>query len=182
MNEIRLMKAEDLPAVLEIQAECYPQAMNETLATIRVRLETSPDSAWVTEDEKGVSAYLMAYRSIIGKITPLGGAFKAPDKSNCLYLHDLAISSRARGTGLGRLLVGHAWQTAGMDGLEYSTLVSVQDSCAFWNNLGYTLMDKLDLEQRNHLATYVEPNFYMVKKLVASRCSHLTLADPAKKF
>ena len=161
------MKADDLPAVLEIQTECYPPVMNESLATIHARLQTSPGSAWVSEDRKGVSAYLMAYRSIIGKITPLGGAFKVPDKSNCLYLHDLAISSRARGTGLGRLLVGHAWQAAGMDGLEYSALVSVQDSAAFWKNLGYTPVDALDPEQRNHLASYVGPNCYMARKLGA---------------
>ena len=176
------MKLEDLSSVLDIQAECYPPFMNETLATIRARLETSPDSAWVTEDGKGVSAYLMAYRSIIGKVTPLGGAFITPDKSDCLYLHDLAISSRARKNGLGRLLVGHAWQAASMDRLEYSALVSVQDSGGFWKNLGYTPMNALDLEQRNHLATYVEPNFYMVKTLAASRCSHLALSDSDKKF
>lgn len=165
MQNIRLMSQADIPAVLNVQHECYELLTLEDEATIRARLNTSPDSAWVAEDDDGLCAYLVTYRSMVGKVTPLGGHFDLPPKPECLYLHDLAISDRSKGSGMGSALVRFALAQALKEGLRYSSLVSVQGSSEFWKRLGYDAFTELDATQMSNLQSYVGPSWYMVKKL-----------------
>lgn len=160
------MKPEDVPSLLRLQAECYSSKLLEDESTIRARLRLSPDSAWVAEDEGGLCAYLVTYRSVVGKVTPLGGPFDPMKEADCLYLHDLAVSSRCKGQGIGQALVQFACQTAVEEGFAYSALVSVQGSQAFWNRLGYHLWDGLEPAQLANLKTYEGPSAYMVRSLV----------------
>jgi len=158
------MRAADIAAVLAIQSACYPPSMQESETIIRARLAATPDCAWVAQAGERLCAYLSAYRSQLGKVTPLGGAFEtaAPD---CLYLHDLAVAPHASGRGLGPQLAATAWQAAQRDRLAYSALVSVQESQAFWSRLGYAQYHALDPGQRRHLAGYDQLACYMVKRL-----------------
>lgn len=155
----------DVPAVLNVQRECYAAVTLEDEATIRARLDTAPDSAWIAEDERGVCAYLVCYRSSVGKVTPLGGHFDIPRDPDSLYLHDLAISRRGKGAGTGSMLVRHALAQAAVEGLRYSTLVSVQDSRPFWQRLGYEVFEPLERAQSTNLRSYEGQAWYMVKAL-----------------
>ena len=165
MYPIRPMRRGDLPAVLAIQAEAYVTETLETEATIRSRFETCPDTAWVAEAEHGVCAYLVGYRSLVGKVTPLDGDFAPQARGDSLYLHDLAVSTRANGRGLGPALVAAALDHARGQGLRYSALVSVQGSKGFWERLGYAAEHRLAQQQAANLATYAGPAFYMVMQL-----------------
>lgn len=165
MHNIRLMSQEDIPAVLHVQRECYELLTLEDEATIRARLNTSPDSAWIAEDDDGVCAYLVSYRSVVGKVTPLGGHFEVPSEPDCLYLHDLAISDRSKGSGMGSALVRFALAQARGEGLKYSSLVSVQGSSEFWKRLGFDVFTELDTTQKTNLQSYAGASWYMVKKL-----------------
>lgn len=140
--------------------------MHEDEATIRSRLRAAPDSAWVAQEEGGVCAYLMAYRSVVGKVTPLDGAFDPVAEADALYLHDLAVAARCKGQGIGPALVQCAWRHAVSAGLAYSALLSVQGSRGFWERLGYQVWDRLDPAQLANLHTYEGPAFYMVRRLV----------------
>jgi len=159
------MTQDDVPAVLTIQAECYQPSVIEDESSIRARLDASPDSAWVAEDEKGVLAYLVAYRSIVGKVTPIGGAFDVAADPGTFYLHDLAVSRRAKGRGVGRALVGLACELARAEGLTHSSLVSIQASSEFWGKHGYAVAGDLDPLQLSNLDTYGGQGYYMVKRL-----------------
>lgn len=165
MQNLRLMSQADIPAVLAVQHECYELLTLEDEATIRARLDTSPDSAWVAEDDDGVCAYLVSYRSTLGKVTPLGGHFDVPPEPDCLYLHDLAITDRSKGSGMGSALVRFALEQAREEGLSYSSLVSVQGSSEFWKRLGYAAFTELDTTQQANLQSYVGLSWYMVKQL-----------------
>lgn len=165
MHPIRPMQHGDISAVLAIQAEAYVTETLETEATIRSRFETCPDTAWVAESEHGICAYLVGYRSLVGQVTPLDGDFAPLARGDSLYLHDLAVSSRANGRGLGPALVTAALDHARGQGLRYSALVSVQGSKGFWERLGYAAESQLMREQAANLATYAGPAFYMVKPL-----------------
>ncbi|TCS36045.1 ribosomal protein S18 acetylase RimI-like enzyme [Paucimonas lemoignei] len=162
---VRIMRPQDIPSVLRIQAECYAPAMVEDESTIRRRHEIAPDTAWVAEDEEGISAYLVAYRSSLGKITRLGGNFENSAAPNCLYFHDLAVAGRFRGQGAAGALAEFAWNEAQQDGLAYSSLVSVQDSRAYWEALGYRAYQELAQAQQANLNSYPGPAWYMVKSL-----------------
>ena len=132
---------------------------------IRARLAACPQLAWVAEDELGVCAYLFAYHSRVGKVTPLDGHFQPHAEADCLYLHDLAVSRRAGGRGIGPALVQRNLEQARSQQLRYSALVSVQESEAFWSRLGYATHDELEAPQVDNLASYQIPAVYMVRAL-----------------
>ncbi len=165
MQSLRPMREGDIDAVLEIQQHCYPQALLETEAVIRARLAAHPEFAWVAEDAEGVCAYLFAYPSQLGKVTPLDAEFPAVEAADCLYLHDLAVHPRAAGRGLGPALVRHKLALGKARQLRHSALVSVQASEAFWARQGFTPREALTDEQREHLASYRVAATYMTRPL-----------------
>lgn len=162
---VRGMRPEDLLSIAAIQAEAYPPHFLEDDATLRARLDDFADTAWVVQGPQGVCAYLVAYRSVPGQVTPLGAHFDPPPDANCLYLHDLAVAVDAAGQGWGPLLVMHALALARREGLLYSALVSVQGSEAFWHRLGFHPQVPEDPLQRVHLATYPGAGRYMTQRL-----------------
>ncbi len=155
------MAEADLDAVLAVQAACYPPAMQEAADVVRARLRASPDTVLVARDADGICAYLFAYPSRLGKVTPLGGHFTLPDTPDTLYLHDLAVAPRAGGQGVARRLVDTLLARAA--GLRHSALVSVQDSRRFWESLGYAAAAGDDVA----LATYPAGALYMARRLSA---------------
>lgn len=159
------MQARDIPAVMSIQGESYAPEVHEEEAVVRTRLAACPQQAWVAEDAQGVCAYLFAYPSRLGQVTPLDGDFQPHAEADCLYLHDLAVAGRAAGRGIGPALVRHNLQQAGTTKLRYSALVSVQDSQNFWARLGYKAHEQLAAPQAGNLASYRIPAVYMVRSL-----------------
>ena len=137
ITTLRPMAPADLDAVLAVQAACYPPPMQEAADVILARLHASPDTVLVAADGAGICAYLFAYPSTLGKVTPLGGAFAVPASPDTLYLHDLAVAPRAAGSGLARRLVEELLTIARLDGRRHSALVAVQASGAFWAGFGY---------------------------------------------
>jgi ribosomal protein S18 acetylase RimI-like enzyme len=165
---LRRMHHEDLSAVSAVQASAYPAFFLEDDATLRARLTTCADTAWVAQGAQGVCAYLVAYRCLPGRVTPLGAQFAPPPGANGLYLHDLAVSAAAAGQGLGPQLVRHALAQARSEGLAFSALVSVQGSEAFWHRLGYQVQVLEDVQQRAHLASYPGQAVYMRQALAGA--------------
>lgn len=163
--ELRLMRTGDLAGVAAIQASSYHPHYLEDDATLAARLREFPDTSWVAEGPAGLGAYLVAYRSVLGKVTPLGAHFDPPPQPNCLYLHDLAVAAHAAGQGLGPALVRHALAMARRESLPCSALVSVQESQAFWRRLGYGVQALADVQQQAHLASYPGGGVYMVRVL-----------------
>jgi ribosomal protein S18 acetylase RimI-like enzyme len=137
---IRPMLGSDVPAMLEVQAQCYEPAMNESAEVLLARHEACPDTAWVALDAQGpVAAYLVAYRSCLGKPTPLGHAFEHVPDADVLYLHDLAIGATLRGQGVAQQMVLHARVQARAMGLRGLALVSVNDTVGFWQRMGFEI-------------------------------------------
>lgn len=167
-HTIRLMSADDIPSVFSIQAECYGPEAIESEAVFRARLAQAPGSAWVAVTSQGVCAYLVAYPSLLGKVTPLGSEFAIPASPDSLYLHDLAVSRRAAGLGVGKKLVQVALDAGRRIGLAYSSLVSIQNSAVFWRAFGYTDWNDLDHRQKGHLATYPPAACYLFRALDAN--------------
>jgi predicted N-acetyltransferase YhbS len=166
MPAFRAIRSEDVAAVMAVQAECYVPAMIESDAVMAARIEAAGAHCWVAEDGAGVCAYLLCYPSHLDKVTRLGAAFACADLPDCLYLHDLAVARRAKGKGMGPGLVGRALAQAAAAGLRHSALVSVQDSRAFWERLGYRVRMPADATAAANLQSYVQPAWYMARELV----------------
>lgn len=165
MHSLRLMHANDLPEIMDIQLEVYSDALQETPEIIAQRLAQVPDLALVAEDKQGICGYLFSYRSQRGAITPLDGLFIEPEHSDCLYLHDLAVAPRALKRGIGPNLVKHKLHIARQAGLQHCSLVSVQESAAFWQHLGFQTQNPSNQDQVNALASYGVPAVYMQRRL-----------------
>ena len=155
----------DLAAAVLIQTECYAGTLLEDARVFASRLTAFPDLTWVAVDAMGPCAYLFAYRSRLGGVTPLDGDFPSYDRADCLYLHDLAVSPRAAGKGIGPALVAHALVQGTEQKLRYSALVSVQESQKFWSHQGYSAYDRLDGDQAKNLASYQTKAIYMTRQL-----------------
>lgn len=158
---IRPMQATDVPAMLMVQAQCYEAGMNEPGEVFLARFAACPDTAWVALDAQGqVGAYLVAYRSCQGKVTPLGHAFEHAAHADVLYLHDLALGTALRGKGVAQQLVQHARHHALVSGLQGLALVSVNDTVAFWQRMGLEVVP-VEGEALLALATYPQPAHHM---------------------
>jgi GNAT superfamily N-acetyltransferase len=162
------MAVADIPGVLTIQQDAYTEYFHEPAAIIAARFADHPDTAWIAERRGEICAYLVAYPSRLGKVNPLHASFAVLDKVDCLYLHDLAIHSRAQGSGIARQLISAAQVYADSCALKAIALTAVQGSQSFWARFGFELYEDLDAQQYEHLQTYVENGekaLYLVRQL-----------------
>ncbi|MEC4723725.1 GNAT family N-acetyltransferase [Noviherbaspirillum sp. CPCC 100848] len=160
-----MMTQADVPEVMRVQAGCYHPSMLESEGAIRARLKTVPDLSWVAQANGRISAYLVAYRSRLGKLGALGAPFNVAPDPDTLYLHDLAVDTACKGQGMGPLLVRMALDRACSESLAYSSLISVQSSRDFWERQGYSIWRRLDARQADQLRTYPGQAWYMVNTL-----------------
>jgi len=129
------------PAILTLQEEAYAEVAPESLEVLQSKWQRSPDSCFVYQDGEQLAGYLLAH-SWSGESPP--SLFKPlPQKagSDYLFLHDLVISQRAAGNGVGSVMTDHLIKTASMLGYGKIRLVSVQDSSIFWKKMGFIPMD-----------------------------------------
>ena len=158
---LRTIRETDLDAALRVQAACYPPAMQEAAQVVLARIRAAGDTSFVAECEGEVCAYVFAYRSRQGAVTPLDASFDVAHDGDTLYIHDLSVSPAAAGCGLARLLVEHVQALAHTLGLTNCALVSVQSSQSFWERLGFRATDCAGEEARVALATYPPVALYM---------------------
>jgi ribosomal protein S18 acetylase RimI-like enzyme len=163
--ELRGAGEADLDAVMQVQAQCYPPSMQEPRAVVLTRIRAARDTALVASGPDGVCAYVFAYASTLGSVTPLDSGFSVAAQPDTLYLHDLAVSPAALGKGLGKALVARLFEHARSRRLAHTALVSVQDSQAFWMALGYRPAGSPDEAARAALATYPGSATYMTRRL-----------------
>jgi ribosomal protein S18 acetylase RimI-like enzyme len=166
--KVRPLNAHDVDSLLHVQTVCYGDAFLESRDTFAQRL-SSPHhcSIGVVQDgDVALSAYLAAYWSNPGKITPLDGPFTAPsDGEQVLYLHDMSVLPQLAGQGVARFLVQHLMSEARARGLTQATLVSVQGSQAYWERQGFSICPVINTQQLANLQTYGEGALYMTASL-----------------
>ena len=158
---IRAIHEDDLDAVLRVQAACYPPAMQEPRAVVLSRLRAAGGTTLVAVHGGSVCAYVFAYRSTTGAVTPLDAEFEVKENSDTLYIHDLSVAPAAAGLGIARQLVERLRLLAAGAGLTQCALVSVQDSQAFWERLGFHATACEGEGARLALASYPPGAIYM---------------------
>ncbi|PFH04438.1 acetyltransferase (GNAT) family protein [Collimonas sp. PA-H2] len=171
VSPVRPMLAGDISAVMRIQAECYPPSMLEAEDVFRARLALTPATCWIwSPAPDNAAAYLFSYPSRKDAITPLGAQFKLAAAPDCLYLHDLAVAPDARGQRAANALVAAALDHARAENLEWSALVSVQQSQEFWGRLGYAAIEVEHSPVKENLDSYrvsgsTQAAIYMLREL-----------------
>lgn len=135
---LRPLRADDLPAVLRIQREAYGDAYQESAGVLGRKLQLAPEGCWLAEAGGEGVGYVLAHPWSDGAPPLHAEVERLPVGAEHGFVHDLAVSPCARGTGVGgRLLARVAdWShAAGHRGLR---LVALADAVAFWRRLGFS--------------------------------------------
>ncbi|WP_284336282.1 GNAT family N-acetyltransferase [Comamonas sp. NoAH] len=165
---VRPLNSFDVDSLLHVQTICYGNDFLESREVFSQRL-SCPHHCSIGVSQKGartLSAYLAAYWSNPGKITPLDGFFSAPSAGDqVLYLHDMSVLPELSGQGVARHLVAQLFAQARQRGLKQAALVSVQGSQSYWERQGFSVCPVIDAQQSLHLQTYGEGAVYMTAAL-----------------
>lgn len=165
---VRPLHAHDVDSLLHVQTICYGDGFQESREVFAQRLCCAHQCSIgvVREGEQALKAYLAAYWSNPGKITPLNGVFTPPAPGEqVLYLHDMSVLPELAGQGVARHLVQTLKQQARARGMRQAALVSVQGSQTYWERQGFSICPVSDSQQQAHLQTYGEGALYMVAAL-----------------
>lgn len=162
---VRPLVLADLPGLLAVQLACYGEGFVESGEVFARRLASPANCSLVLERAGVVCAYLAAYRSVLGKVTPLHGDFESSPGADTLYLHDMAVRPDCAGQGVARQLLQPMWESAAAQGLRHTALVSVQGSQGYWERQGYAVHPLADAVQHTRLAGYGNGAVYMVRAL-----------------
>ncbi len=164
-GQIRPLEPRDLPGLLAVQLACYGEGFVESADVFARRLASPANCSLAVEQGGRVVAYLAAYRSLLGKVTPLHGDFEAVSAPDTLYLHDMAVLPACAGQGLARALLAPLLQCARAEGLGHSALVAVQGAQGYWVRHGYVPWALHDAAQRQRLAGYGADAVYMAQRI-----------------
>ena len=167
---MRALAPHHLPGLLAVQRACYGDSLVEGAEVFARRLASPANCSLVVEVEGQVGAYLAAYHSVQGNVTPLQGDFEpvaAPRMPDTLYLHDMAVLPQLAGRGLALALLAPLHAQALARGLQHAALVSVQGSQAYWERQGYAVQPLKHATQRARLAGYGAGAMYMAQRLRA---------------
>lgn len=135
---VRGMLEADLDEVLRIQDACYTEIVPESAASLLAKLRATPATCFVAQMQAGVAGYLIAAPVAYPALPALDApTFSPPAQPDALYLHDLALSASARGTGAGRALVQQALAQARASRLPLACLVAIQQSAPYWQLFGF---------------------------------------------
>lgn len=165
LPRLRPLTLHDVPGLMLVQRACYGDGYIESAEVYARRVENSGQCSLVWEQAGRIGAYLAAYDSVHGKVTPLHGDFEAAHLPDTLYLHDMAVLPELARQGLAQALVRSVWAAATARGLVQSALVAVQGSQGFWERHGYTARALEDAHQSQQMAAYGAGAVYMVRKL-----------------
>ncbi|MCF6440606.1 GNAT family N-acetyltransferase [Pseudoalteromonas luteoviolacea] len=123
---------------MAIQNSSYHELDAENLEVLRSKYEISPDTCFVCLANNGaVLGYLLSHPWSGISPPKLFEPLNAPENSDHLYLHDLAISPDLKEQGLGRSLVLKLFEVARLKGICRISLVAVQGADSFWSRVGF---------------------------------------------
>lgn len=141
--------------VARIQRECYGVAHVETSGSLAAKWRAAPHTCRIALRRGTAVAYLIAV-PVRYPVLPAWNApaFDLAPDADMLYLHDLAVSAAARGSGAGAALVRAVLEAGQRDGCAQACLVAVQDSGAYWRGLGFREAPADDPALARKLATF----------------------------
>ena len=166
--QIQPLTPADVPGLMQVQEACYGAQYMESADVYRTRIASAAQCSLVVVQGNVVLAYLAAYRSQLGCVTPLHGAFVSSDTPNTLYLHDMAVHPDCNGQGLASALLQALWRDAQTWSPRYSALVSVQGSQDYWQRKGYARYNQLLPADAAALRSYGDDAVYMAQSYTAS--------------
>ena len=153
----------DLPAVMAIQDQAYPDVGHDSLEVFADKLRVFPEGCWAVWLDGRVAGYLFSHPWMSWQATTLDEPLILPPKPDCYYLHDLAVATWAHGRGVARVLVQAALERAEQLELHLQALVAVHRSQRFWAQFGFRNAPDPPPELLNKLREYSPDASYMIR-------------------
>ncbi|QNE32537.1 GNAT family N-acetyltransferase [Sphingomonas sp. NBWT7] len=135
--DIRPLAATDLGAAVAIQDATYPAFLREPATAFASRLALGASYCFAAHIDGVLAGYLLAHGWQREAPPPIGAALIDDGARDVLFIHDLAVASAGRGTGIGRALVAQGITAAAVDGITAAELIAVEGASAFWAMLGF---------------------------------------------
>lgn len=155
----RTLRATDLPVLCALADQIHPDHP-ESPEALASRLHRFPAGCFLAEGEGDSLGYCLSHPGVVGQPPPLDKVLtELPAGADCLYLHDLALVTAARGMGLGEAMVAMLADLARAHRLDRIALTAVSRSWGFWERQGFHRY------ACPALASYGEAAVYMVRVL-----------------
>lgn len=143
---VRTQTADDIQAILNIQAACYPADFIESAATLQRKQQLAPNTSWLIEIDGKAMGYLFCHPWHSDTPPALGKKLaEIPTAADRFYIHDLAISPAGRGKQLADQLIEHALQWARQSQFKQAMLVAVLGADAFWRKQQFSSKPSIQL-------------------------------------
>lgn len=139
---VRRMRAADIDAVLDIQADCYTELIPESAESLLAKLAASPATCFIASSGPRQIGYLISIPWLRSSPPLLNASTcRLPGHPDCLYLHDLAVQPAARGANAGQLLIAAFMEQLAALRFDCAALVAVQGSAAYWQRHGFAAVE-----------------------------------------
>jgi len=145
MVTFRPLAPADVGALHDLEAEVYVPALHVSDAAFLRLMELYPAGAIGAFDGEGLCGYAFGVPVGAGTTLDLQIPLAALDENaDTFYIHDVAVATRRRGTGLGIALGTRLVEHARANGFTRGELVSVQGSAPFWEKLGFRRVQEFE--------------------------------------
>jgi len=149
--------------ILEIQDEAYHDVGPEQLDVLKSKQSASPETCFVcVSDQDDILGYLLAHPWSRSEPPKLFEPLPDIGNSDSIFLHDMAVSSRSKGQGIGRSMMAELIKASVLKGVKRIALVAVQGADSFWS-----LLDFKEISGENMCPSYGENAILMEKVLMA---------------
>lgn len=153
-----------------IQSLCYDSAFHEPELAFATKLAAAPDACWLALIGDQPAAYLITLPMRADSAPRLPALSDTSTQQvatapNWLYIHDMAVSARYRGAGLGSLLFQQAMTYARTRCIDQMALVAVQDSAPYWQAMGFATDSQPDEHIAAKLRTFGEGAVFMTRRV-----------------
>ena len=139
----RLISSDMLGDVLDIQRECYGYELVERKETFENMVNAYPHGCIGVFAGNQLAGYVFFHPYFEDRIKVLDSGLELSGEEDCLYLHDIAVGGRYRGSGLSGFLLDAFDRDTVNKGFNVQCLVSVQASHSFWERHGFKTVEKI---------------------------------------
>lgn len=164
--EIRNLELKDIDQILSIQKEAYQDHLIEDKNAFLDKIVKYHDFCIGVFFEGCLLAYLCSVPcDDLSLPTFNDPSIKVCDNPTFLYIHDLAVSKKARGKNLSQILLDDLSVKAQQNNLSLLKLISVQNTSSFWEKHDFVRLVQFNPIVSQKLLSFGDDAVMMVKTI-----------------
>jgi hypothetical protein len=159
----RPIRPSDLDAINHIADEIH-RSLPERAEVFEEKCTLFPEGCFAFVREEEVLGYGLSHLWQMGDIPHLDTFLrKLPDSPNCIFIHDVAVLSQARGENAAGAYIALVSAVARKYKITHLTLVSVYNTDVLWSRYGFKIVCDMSLVKK--LDDYGQSAKYMALEL-----------------